>query len=64
MKTFGFRIKCEAEPGLNVFEFAEQLVEHRKKVVYDIVAVFNDIYFEVTADTTSDEIVKFLIKKI
>ena len=50
---------CQAECGEHIDDFAKELVEFRKNNECDIVAKFNGIIVEVTAQTTEKDIIDF-----
>ena len=55
---------CEAESGEHIHNFAKELVDYKKKTVCDIIGKFNDIYIEVTQNTTEKDIVDFYHKQV
>ena len=48
---------CEAECGEYIENFAKELVDYRKTTTCDVIAKFNDIYIEVTNQTTEKDII-------
>ena len=50
---------CVAESGEHIGNFAKELVEYRKTVSLDVFGKFNDIYIEVTNQTTEKDIIDF-----
>lgn len=50
---------CEPEWGEQIDDFAKELVDYRKETVCDVIGKFNDIYIEVTKQTTEKDILDF-----
>ena len=54
---------CEAECAEHIENFAKELVAYRKETVCDIIAKFNDVYIEVTNQTTEKNIIDSYMQK-
>ena len=57
MFNMGIRYYVEAEAGENIIKFAIELVEFRKQIKRDIIAMFNDVYIHIDDKMTSEDIV-------
>lgn len=57
MKIKGIYMIVEADKGVSIEKYAQELIVERAKTNIDIYAIFNDIPFIITKDATVDGIV-------